>query len=134
MKRDEEIQNGIESAKKRLKRKYNFEFPIPIFIIDGIGAGIRQDKIFLGRENPLELIEVLVMHEAYHIIFRIDQVESGSLKKRDERDILPYVEEEMWIWNKMREDFPDLSGDITSAIIVEMAILKSGDFKTWNPL
>ncbi|UZE94114.1 MAG: hypothetical protein IB618_00865 [Candidatus Pacearchaeota archaeon] len=114
------MKKEIESAKKKLKEKYNFEFPVKI--VDGEGASLQPEEIWVGRDNPLESIEVIVIHEAYHKIFGIDQVE--SFKEKDKGNFIPYFEEEMWIWNKIKEDFPELSFKVNFVIMAQMLTLK----------
>jgi|SRR3989344_2665965 len=113
------MEKEIESAKKRLKEKYNFEFPV--VIVNGTGGSIQPTEIRIGRENDLEIIEVCVIHEAYHIIFNIDQRE--SFKEKDKGNVMPYFQQEMWIWNKIRTDFPELSWQVGIAIMGEMVSL-----------
>jgi hypothetical protein len=113
------MEKAIESAKKRLKEKYNFEFPVPINITEGSGARVNPKGVFIGKDNPPEIIEIIILHEAYHIIFGIDQVKSGSFKEKDRGNILPYFQEEMWILNKIREDFPELSWQVCLCEMLE---------------
>ncbi len=113
------MEKEIESAKKRLKEKYNFN--LPVIIGDGSGASLQPEEIWIGRENPLESIEVLIIHEAYHRIFGIDQKE--SLEEKDKGNPMPYFKEEMWIWNKIKEDFPELSFKVDLVIRAQMLTL-----------
>lgn len=115
------MEKEIESAKKRLKEKYNFESLV--IIVDGSGASLHPEGIWLGKDNPLESIEVLVIHEAYHKIFGIDQIESFKEKKKGNHR--PYLEEEMWIWNKIKEDFPELSSKVGLVIMAQMLTLRN---------
>jgi hypothetical protein len=109
------MEKAIESAKKKLKQKYNFEFPV--ILVNGSGASAHPEALWIGKDNPLESIEVLVIHEAYHIIFKIDQ--KYSFIEKDKGNINPYFNEEMWIWNKIIEDFPELSFQVKKCIIAE---------------
>ncbi len=113
------MEEKINSAKERLKDKYNFEFPI--VLVDDFGASIHPTEIWIGKHNPLEIIEVITIHESYHIIFRIDQTE--TFKEKDRGNPIPYFEQEMWIWNKIKEDFPDLSNEVNLAIELEKEAL-----------
>ena len=113
------MQEKIDSAKKRLREKYKFEFPI--VLVNDSGASIQPTEIWVGKLNPLEIIEVTAIHEAYHIIFRIDQTE--TFKEKDKGNPLPYFEQEMWIWDKIKEDFPDLSDEVDLAIKLEKEAL-----------
>ncbi len=121
------MERAIESARKKLKEKHNFEFPIPITIVEGTGASIKPEGMFIGKDNPLELIEGIVIHEAYHILFGIDQVASGSFAEKDRGNIMPYFMEEMWIFNKMKENFPELATPIYICEQIEAHNVK--DFK-----
>jgi hypothetical protein len=56
-----------------------------------------------------------VLHEAYHLIFGIYQQE--SLKELDKENPLPYLEEEMAIWNKIETYFPELAYQVFKAKI-----------------
>lgn len=114
------MEEKIKSAKKRLKEKHNFEFPM--VLVNDYGASIQPTEIWIGNKNPLEIIEVAAIHEAYHIIFRIDQIE--SFKEKDRGNPLPYFEQEMWIWNKIKEDFPDLSNEVDLAIQLQKRSLR----------
>ena len=115
------MEKEIESAKKKLKEKYNFEFPYTISIGDGIGASTREGRTNIGKENPLEVIEIFVLHEAYHMIFNIDQTK--AFKEKDKGNPMPYFKQEMFIWNKIKKDFPELSPKVDSAIVGEMIAL-----------
>ncbi|MFH0831618.1 MAG: hypothetical protein V1886_02010 [archaeon] len=114
-----EFEEQINSAKKRLIEKYNFEFPV--IIVEGLGGSTHPEGNRIGRENPPELIELFVLHEAYHIIFNINQTE--ELKEKEKGNPMPYFTQEMWIWTKIKEDFPELSWKVSEAIIGEMASL-----------
>ncbi len=116
------MENKIESAKKRLKEKYNFERPVKI--VSGEGDSLHPEAIWIGKENPVEVIEILVIHEAYHYIFRIDQTE--SFKEKDKGNMMPYFEEEMWIWNKIKDDFPELSFQVGKCIVAQALTLGIG--------
>lgn len=113
------MEKEIASAKKRLKEKYDFDFPV--ILVEGTGGYTHPQGNRIGKDNPLELIEVFVIHEAYHIIFRIDQKE--AFKEKDNGNPIPYFEQEMWIWTKIKEDFPELSEQVNLAIIGEAASL-----------
>lgn len=115
------MKTKIESAKKKLKEKYDFD--CPILIVDGLGASTYPaiKGIRIGKDNNLDLIELFVIHEAYHIIFNIDQTE--EFKEKDEGNPLPYFKKEMIIWNKIKEDFPELSGEVDWAIAGEKEAL-----------
>lgn len=113
------MESKIESAKKKIKEKYGFERQVKI--VDGEGASLHPEAIWIGKDNPLEAIEVLVIHEAYHYIFGIDQTE--SFKEKDRGNVMPYFKEEMWIWNKIKEDFPELSFQVGQCILAEALTL-----------
>ena len=113
------MEKEIESAKKRLKEKYNFEFPV--ILVNGEGASLHPEAIWIGKDNPTESIEVLVIHEAYHLIFGIDQTK--VFKEKDKGNPIPYFEQEMLIWNKIEKDFPELSWQVSDCIIAEACAL-----------
>jgi len=118
-KREFLVEAKIESAKKRLKEKYNFEFPI--IIVNGVGGSTHPTGIRIGKDNPLSLIELFVIHEAYHILFGIDQTE--EFKEKDKGNLIPYFKKEMLIWNQIKKDFPELSPEVDLAIAGEMESL-----------
>lgn len=113
------IEESINKAKLRLKNKYNFEFLI--ILVDGRGGSTYPTGIRIGKDNPLGLIEVFVIHEAYHIIFGIDQIE--EFKEKNKGNPIPYFKKEMIIWNQIKVDFPDLEPEIDLAIAGEMESL-----------
>jgi hypothetical protein len=117
---ENEIKKLVESAEKKLKEKYNFEFNIKL--VGGEGASLHPEEIWIGKENPERVMEVLIIHEAYHKIFRINQ--KDSFIEKDKGNPIPYFQEEMWIWNKIKEDFPELSFDVNLCIAAEMDALK----------
>ena len=113
------MEKAIESAKIKLKEKYNFEYLV--ILVEGEGASLHPEAIWIGKSNPLDSIEVLVIHEAYHYIFGIDQTE--AFKEKDKGNPMPYFEQEMWIWDKIKADFPELSKSVNKCIFCEACSL-----------
>ena len=113
------MEESIKRALDKLNKKYNFN--IPIRIVDGVNASTQPGWIQIGKDNPTELLEVIVMHEAYHIIFNIDQTE--EFKQKDKCNPHPYFKSEIIIWNKIKEDFPELTPFVDKAIGLEKEAL-----------
>ncbi len=116
------MEKDIELAKKRLKQKYNVEFPVLTYEGEGGWADPQKKEIYIGINNPLNAIEALVIHEALHLVLKIHQKE--SLKERERGNPLPYFKEEMLIWNKIVEDFPELSFVVGMCIKAQKRALK----------
>ena len=99
---EEEIQKGLNKIKEKYGLK-GFEMEI----VDGGEASINGGKIRIGKDNPIKLIECITLHEVYHVLMKIDQRE--DFKEKDKGNIIPYLKTKIKIWNKIKEDFPELS-------------------------
>lgn len=106
-----DVKEEIEKALNKVKEKYGLD-GLVVEIVKGKEASIGNGKIRIGEENPLKLIECITLHEAYHIIMKIDQTE--DFKEKDKGNIVPYLKTKIKIWNKIKEDFPELSEKVNS--------------------
>lgn len=103
---DEEILKEITKGLDRVKNKYG-SIPFIVKIVDGREANIEGKKINIGREIPLELIEIIFLQEAYLGINGINQTE--DFKEKDKyNNLLPYIRTKINMFIKIYEDFPEL--------------------------
>ena len=98
--------------------KYNLKFIVKI--VDGSGASSHPAELWLGKETietlNKEQIEALIVHEAFHQIFKeLDETE--EFKEKDKGNITPYLKKEIMTWNKVKEEFPEYSEIINNNFI-----------------
>ena len=103
------MEEKIKKALLKIKEKYHLDGFI-VEIVEGNGASISGNLIKIGKNNPLEFIECIILHECYHAILQINQ--TNDFLEKDKGNITPYIQTKIRIWNKIKEDFPELKEKI----------------------
>ena len=101
-----EINKGIDRA----ERKYGW-FSCSVKIVDDLACSIDGSEIRIGRKIPIDLIVCCVLHECYIGIKGIDH--SEVYREKDEnKNLQPYIDLKVKIWEQLIKDFPDLEPKI----------------------
>jgi hypothetical protein len=72
--------------------------------------------IKIGKNIPQELIPIVAMHEAYHIVLKINQVTNGDFDELNKGNAIPYIKTKIQINSAIRNDFPELTDLVIKTI------------------